>query len=343
MLAAPDLLQAHVDEIVAAAVSSQASGVQIDYRLVDAKQRDNFSSFVSTLSQALAVKRLALVVSVPTPSATDTGAYDWLALTRSAKLWLFGPDDLASYYEQVEAALTARRGEGVDLTTVSLVVDRASRDRSRQAVSPLTLQDALVLASALRAQPASGVTPGQAVTLSAVNLDEGAGNAGLRWDAVARAVSFAYSDRLGPHTVWLTNEFSLGFRLDLVQRFGLGGVTIASARKDDALPPVWDTMRAFVQDGVVDLFEPYGPYLVPCWQASDGTIDGYGAGCWKAGMEGGGSATWHAPDQPGVYDVTLIVSDGTRFVGQQLAVKVAGETAPESRPTPTPTTIGGNG
>jgi hypothetical protein len=336
MLGSPDLMQTHVGEIVAAATAAGAGGVQIDYRLVAAAHRAEFSTFVSHLASALQAKQLGLIVSVPTPTAADTGAYDWPALSKVAKLWLYAPDDLDAYYEQVEAALTAQRGAGVDLANVSLVIDRASRDRSRAAVQPITLRDALALASDLQTQPDSGVTPGQAVTLSAVNLDKSAGNSGLHWDDSARAVSFSYSDRLGPHTVWIANAFSLAFRLDLAERFGLGGIAIANAQQDDALPPVWDAVTAFIDDGAIDLQQPYGPYLVPCWKASGGTIDGYGAGCWKAGLTSTGAATWHAPTGPGTYDLSLIVSDGTMFVGQQLSVRV-GPTAAPSRPTPTPT------
>ncbi len=341
ILASPDLVQAHVSELVDAATAAGAAGVQIDYRLVDAKLRGDFSTFVSQLAAALQAKHLGLVVSVPTPAAADTGAYDWSALAKSASLWLYGPDDLSAFYAQVEAALSAQRAAGLDLSKVSLVIDRMSRDQSRRTVNAITLQAALQLASNLQTNPSSGIAPGSAVTLSAANLDRASGNSGLHWDDSARAVAFSYSDRLGPHTVWIANQYSLGFRLDLAERFGLGAITIAGAQKDDGLPPTWDVVKAFVDDGAVTLEQPYGPYLVPCWKASGGTIDGYGAGCWKPGMEDGGTATWHTPDQAGTYDLTLVVSDGTRFVGQQLGVKVAGALAPESRPTPTATASGG--
>ena len=32
--------------------------------------------------------------------------------------------------------------------------------------------------------------------------------------------------------------------------------------------------------------------------------------------------TWRAPGEPGVYDITLVVSDGVVFVGQQISLRV---------------------
>lgn len=201
----------------------------------------------------------------------------------------------------------------------------------------MTQREALVIASNLRTLPESGITPGSEVRLSGVNLDRGAGNSGLHWDDGARAVTFSYADRLGPHTVWIENSFSLAFRLELVDRYALGGIVVAEAQRDDQLPDVWTAVRAFMESSAYDLLQPYGPYLVPCWRASDGEIVGFEAGCWTPGLTEDGAATWRAPAGTGVFDVTLVVADGTAFVGQQLAVRVAEAGAPEARPTPTAT------
>ncbi|MBM3140483.1 MAG: hypothetical protein FJZ92_09860, partial [Chloroflexi bacterium] len=337
ILGSSALMQTHVADLVEAAEAARAGGLQLDYRLVDPARRAAFTTLVTMLSQQLAAKRLALAVSVPTMPTAESGAYDWPALTRAGALWVYGPDDRSVFYEQVEAALAARRAEGVDLASVMLVVDRASRERTRQGVSSLSLRDALATASELRSDPESGIVPGQGVTLTGVNLDRGAGNSGLVWDDAARSVAFSYADRLGPHTVWIENRFSVGFRLDLADRFGLGGVVVTSAQRDDAFADVWRSVLAFVDEGAVELRRPYGPYLLPCWRTSDGVVEGYAGGCWKAGLSDRGTATWRAPQRAGVYDVTLLVSDGTIFVGRQLAVRVASPGEPEARPTRTPT------
>ncbi|MDA0364502.1 MAG: hypothetical protein O3B31_07050 [Chloroflexi bacterium] len=337
ILATPEGVSTHVAEIVATARTAAAAGVQLDYRFVDASRRVAFTALVVTLEDQLAAAQLGLSVSVPVLPTTSGGAYDWLALSRVTRLWIHGPDDGSLFYTQVEAALAAHRDEGVDLSRLALVVERASRERTRQEIRRMTQRQALVIASHLRTQPESGITPGSEVTLSGVNLDRGAGNSGLHWDDGARAVTFSYADRLGPHTVWIENSFSLGFRLELIDRYALGGIVVAEAQRDEQLPDVWTAVRVYVESGAYDLQQPYGPYLVPCWRASDGAIVGFEAGCWTPGLTESGAATWRAPAGIGVFDVTLVVSDGTTFVGQQLPVRVAEAGAPEARPTPTAT------
>lgn len=337
ILATPAGALAHATEIVAAARTAGATGVQIDYRAVDASRRVAFTAFVVTLEGQLAAEQLGLAVSVPVLATTSGSAYDWLALSRVTRLWLYGPEDRSVFYAQVEAALAAHRDEGVDLSRLALVVDRAARERTRQEIRRITQREALVIASHLRTQPESGIVPGAEVTLSGVNLDRGSGNSGLHWDDTALAVTFSYADRLGPHTVWIENSFSLGFRLELIDRYGLGGVVIAEAQRDEQLPDVWATVSAFLESGAYELVRPYGPYLVPCWRASDGVVLGFEEGCWTPGLTESGSVTWRAPAGIGVFDVTLVVSDGTTFVGQQLAVRVAEPGEPEARPTAAPT------
>jgi hypothetical protein len=99
-------------------------------------------------------------------------------------------------------------------------------------------------------------------------------------------------------------------------------VTIVGAAQDEALPDVWNLVARYLEEGRVALELPFGPYLQPQWAASEGKID-RGAS--------GGLAVWSAPTRPGVYDITLVVSDGVIFVGRQLSLRV---TEPQREPTP---------
>ncbi len=334
MLGTPALSDAHVEDIVAAATRTEAAGVHVDYLSVDPARRTPFTSFVRNLAQALAAKSMGLVVGVPTPpsaaSGSDGHAYDWAALAEVADvLWLRPPADPASYYEQLEAVLEAHRAEGVDLGVVWLVVDRYSRERSAGGVTPISLRDAMTLASSLRTRLDDGISPGDAVAISGINIDQEAGNTGMQWDERARAVSFAYTGRDGRHSVWIENRFSTAFRLDLARRFGVGGAVVEAAAADEALPNIWNTVATFVEEGAARLELPYGPYLEPRWQASRGEIEGGDSGVivWRAPQQD--------PEQVGVYDITLIVSDGVVFVGQQISLRVA---APSEEPAPQPAT-----
>ena len=318
----PSSIRRHVDAIAAAASATRAKGVHIDYAAVEPSRRAALNSFVVQLAPRLRADGRGLVVTVPTPAGSDPGAYDWPALIAAVDaIWLRGPSDPAAYYDQLETALRVRRDAGIELAKVSLVIDRRSRERAGDSVQPLSLYDALALASTLRLRQEQGIFAGDAVTVSGVNIDEDAGNSGLRWDERARAVSFAYAGRGGPRTVWVENRFSTAFRLDLARRYGLG-VVVEAASADPALPDVWNAVLGYAEDGSVRLELPYGPYLRPTFRAAQGTIE--------AGERG--AAVWRAPAQPGLYDVTLVVSDGVLFIGQQLGLRVAAGT-----PTPTPT------
>ncbi|MBX7110429.1 MAG: hypothetical protein K1X87_01100 [Dehalococcoidia bacterium] len=325
ILADPNAIKRHVDAIVGAAQRTNAAGVHLDYTAVDPARRAAFSSLVEQLSIQLRATRRGLVVTVATPiSANDTGGYDWGALAAAADaLWLRPPADPALFYEQLEPALVTRRDSGFDLRKVSLVVDRHSHDHATEGTSALSLQDALATAAVLQARVDQTITPGREVTIVGANISQDEGDSGLRWDDRAKSVVFSYAERTNQHMVWLENRFSMAFRLDLARRYGLGGVTVDGAGQDDALPDVWNVVARYLEEGKVHLEYPYGPYLQPQWVATDGRID-RGAS--------GGLAVWSAPNRTGVYDITLVVSDGVIFVGRQLSLRVA---EPQREPTPT--------
>ena len=325
ILATPALVEAHVAQIVAAALAAGADGVHLDYTAVDPARRAPFSSFVGALSVALQAEGLGLTVSVPTPIGGDTGAYDWGALAVVADaVWLRAPRDGSVYYEQVESALVAQREAGLDLSAVVLVVDRRSYERSADGVRAIARRDGLAIASELRARVDAGIAPGDGVTVNGTNIDRAAGNTGLQWDDRSKTVSFAYAGRGGPRTVWLENRFSLAFRLDLARRFELGGVVVEAAQVAEGLPDVWELLQAYVEEGEVRLELPFGPYLDPVWSVTDGIIEGDGTD---------GLIVWRAPNRTGAYEITLVVSDGVVFIGQQISLQV---TLDGDQPEPEP-------
>ena len=314
ILGTPALAEAHMERIVAAASGEGAAGVHLQYTAVEPARRGALTSFVEMLADALDTEGLGLVVSMPTPSAADTGAYDWAALAEASDaLWLHPPDDLADYYDRLEAVFESLRSDGVDLSTVSLIVERSSKERTAAGIEAISLREALTRASNLTTRLDDGIAPGDAVSVYGVNINEGEGGTGLHWDGRARAVSFSYAARGGPRTVWIENRFSVAFRLDLARRFGLGGVVVSGAVKDGTLPDIWNTVSTFAEDGSVRLELPYGPYLEADWQVSGGAVE-------ESGQRG--EIVWRAPEQLGVYDITLIVSDGVVRVGQQMSLRV---------------------
>ena len=331
---------AHVGELVAAVQDVNADGLYLAYLNLDRTRQAAFTRLVSQLSIQLAAEGLGLVVGVPVPATADTGAYDWAALTATTGgLWLNAPADPSTYYEQLAVVLDAQQAAGVELDSVSLVIGRRSHIRDSAGVTEIGAHEALGRAAQLEAGVEGGIAVGDLVSLTAVNLVQDLGNSGLRWDTPSRTVSFVFSERGTPRTVWVENRFSIAFRLDLAQQYDLGGVVIADAQADHTLPGVWDALAAYLDSGVVTLEQPYGPYLAPCWQAPDGVIEGEAGNCW-AGGDTSGVATWRAPAKQGVYRVRLVVSDGEVFVGRELALRVT-EQGEQSDPTPEPTEAAG--
>ena len=318
---------AHVEAIATLAKREGAAGVFVDYMALPAGQRDAFTGFVRALRDRLQREQLGLLVGVPATGGANGGAYDWGALAASADgLWLHATPESATYHDEMERLLAARREAGTDLAKVSLIVDRRSQERVGTQQRLITLRDALAAASAIDRSAEGGIAAGANVTLRAQNL--GDASPVLRWDNTARAVTFSYNAGDGQHSVWIENRYSAAYRLDVATRFGLGGVVVAPARQDEALPDVWATVTTYVQDGAVQLLRPFGPYLAPCWQPASGAIEG--PACWTADSVPA-ARVWRAPAVAGVYNVNLVVSEGTTFVAQQIALRVGGASA---RPTP---------
>jgi len=328
-------LIAHINELAATAEEVDASGIYLAYLNVDRTREAAFTRLVTQLAARLSEDGRSLIVGVPAPTTADTGAYDWPALVDvAAAVWVSAPADPSVYYEQLEGVLEAQQAAGLEFGSVSLVLDRMSHLRDSRGVSLVDRYEALGRAAQLEAGVEGGIVVGDLVSLAATELR----GSGLHWDQKAQAVSFSFVERGGPRTVWVENNFSLAFRLDLIRRFELGGVAVASAQTSDALPDVWDAVGDFLDSGSVLLQFPYAPYLNPCWQATEGIIEGEAGNCWAAGGSLVGVATWRAPGDPGVYEVGLVVSDGEIFVGRHLALRVteAGE-LPDASPTASPT------
>lgn len=327
---------AHVGELVGAVREANADGLYLAYLDIERTRQAGLTRLVTQLAAGLSEEGLGLVVGVPAPATSDTGAYDWAALSAAAGgLWLNAPDDPSAYYEQLETVLDAQQAAGVELGEVSLVIGRMSHIRDSAGVSEIGRYDALGRAAQLEAGIDGGVAVGDLVSLTAINTAQELGNSGLRWDTPSRTVSFAFAERGGPRTVWVENSYSMAFRLDLAQRYDLGGVVIGDAQADETLPAIWEPLAGYLDSGAVNLLQPYGPYLNPCWQALDGVIEGEAGNCWASGTVSG-VATWRAPGTPGAYEVRLVVSDGEAFVGRQLVLRVT-EEGEQPEPTPEPT------
>ena len=319
ILASPELIQTHINDIVRVVREGSYDGIHIDYRAVSPARGAEFTQFVTGLAAALHNdgRSLSLTLPLPTqePTGWDTGAYDWPALAQAVDAIELIPEaDQSLYYQRMEAALEFLTQQ-VDSSKLMLVVTAFSHEKGGEGIRSLPLSEALGLASTLVVRTEGDIRPEEQVTIVGPNIYQDEGASGFFWDDEALAVTFSYPGEGGARTVWIENGFSMAFKLDLARRFQLGGIAVDDVSIGAAGPNIWAPIQELAESGKVTLVKPNGALLKPYWEASEGSLDG--------GAKG--AVAWTAPP-PGTYEVTLVVSDGVVRVGQRLSLEVkAGE------------------
>ena len=318
IMASPDLRGEHVDAILAMVESGHYDGIDLDYGSLDPLRKDGFSEFVGNLAEQLHRRRLVLTLTVPLPvqqgNAWDTGAYDWARLSQVADVIELAPEtDPSRYYERTENALRYLIDEAkVAPAKLVLRISPLGSEKGGEGIRSLTALEALAIASSVTADKIDDIRAGQAVVVKGPNIDKTDGASGIVWDDEAAAVSFTYPGLGGARTVWVENAFSIAFKLEIAERFGLGGIAIEDVSDSIGAGDIWPVIGQFLDMGTTSLVKPNGTMFVPSWQADGGTLE--------SGEEG--SVTWVAPDEPGTYNIALIVSDGLARIGQRLALTV---------------------
>jgi hypothetical protein len=315
ILASSDLSAAHVTALVAFANESEAEGIDLDYKAVAPERAEAFTAFVRSLSEGVHGAGKTLTISLPVPVQSgenwDTAGYQWEELVPLVdRVKIAPPSDPSQFFPVTEAALeylVPRVGPNKLLLTVGPL----SREQSVDGVQPITLDSALALAS-VPATTAGTAGPGTALDVFGQNLSVDTGASGLHWDDAARAVTFSYAGPGGQRTVWLSNGFSEAFKLDLADKYALGGVAVDSIGAGSASANIWPQVSQFAEGAKLALVAPNSAALEPTWEASAGALD----------SESGATVVWTLPQEPGNYTVTLVVSDGSVRAGQQLAVTV---------------------
>jgi hypothetical protein len=326
ILRSSELQAVHATQIAEAVRSGNYEGINIDYRSVNPQLRTQFTTFIELVSKALKADSRTLTLTLPMPEVTDgeidTGAYDWEALGALADSIEVAPADLDQelYFQRAEAALdyiTKR----VDKAKISLFISSLSVERGSDGLRALSLDQALAIAAAVDVKSTDGITPGEQVQIVARNLAPSEGASGLAWDDTARAVTFSYNGAGGKRTVWIANQFSVAFRLELAQRYELGGVVISDVSVQGGPADIWAPVRQIADTGQLTLSKPNGELLIPAWTAGDG------AGGITPST--GTSVAWASPNEAGSYTITIIVSDGIDRAGQTIPLEVEAPPAAE--------------
>jgi hypothetical protein len=323
ILRSGDLRAKHAAEIARAVEDGNFAGINVDYRAVNATLGEQYSEFVELLAAALDENGRTLTLTLPLPQTVDgeidPGPYDWSRLGDAAGvIELAGELDKELYFQHTEAALEYVT-ERVDRGKLMLTISSASVERGNDGLRAMPLVDALTLASVVAVKTEGDIAPGAQVQLVAQNLSPDEGASGIGWDETARAVTFSYPGRGGKRTVWVANRFSVAFRLELAQRYGLAGVVVSDVSETGGTPDLWAPVRELADSGAIKLTRPHGDFFTPVWSTNAGALS----------QTSGHTVTWTAPAEPGTYEITLIISDGVARVGQRITLDVVAPPPPD--------------
>jgi len=323
ILATPESRTKHVQDIVRVANEGAFPGIDIAYLDLPATERTNFTLFIAELAGELHKqnKKLSLTLPVPqkTPAQIEEGAYDWEQLGKAADILQIAPYREQGKYRQVMPEILRYLTERVDPKKLVLTVSPYAVETSADGIHVMTLADAMAIATrmSLVVGNENRVETNSNVQVVGVNIDRNENLTGVSWSTDAASVFFTYKQGSG-RTVYIENFFSLGFKLELIPRFGLGGVAVEDASANEYLGNIWTALNPFIETGQPILMQPNGDDLAPKWFVSDGSSEGGNQGVIR----------WATPSQPGTYTVRLTLSDGVALFQNEMQVQVQAKQTP---------------
>jgi len=317
LLADPESRSRHVAEIVKLVNERGLQGIDISYFDLTADQRTVFTLFIAELGQILHGQSKKLSVTLPAPIRTgdriDEGAYDWAEIARDADILQMAPyrdqDTFRLDMPAIIEALAAR----VDPAKLVLTVTPYATEKSPDGLRRLTLTEAMATAGRLKFDTADGdsLVTSALVNVVGVNIDANENLRGLQWAPEVAAVYFTYKLN-GNRTIWLENVFSIGFKLEYISQYGLGGVGVEDASDDVYLGNIWPALIPFISTGQPVLIQPNANDLAPKWRVTEGTAEGGRNGVLE----------WTTPATAGQQSVFLTLSDGVAFFESEIVANI---------------------
>ncbi len=256
ILASPAARTNHVRQVVAKLAEVNVRGIDIAYLDLPATQRTSFSLFIGELYEALHAQNKQLTLTLPAPikaqNRIDEGAYDWAALSKTADLIKIAPFRDQAKYRLDMPDVVAFLVERVAPAKLVLTVSPYATETGGDAIVTYKLTDAMNIASqiAIRAD-ADSITTSTNVEVAGTNIDRDENLSGVRWFAETATVAFSYkqSQGGGSRTVYIENFFSIGFKLELISTYKLGGVAVDDASDDRYLGNIWNALVPFITSG----------------------------------------------------------------------------------------------
>jgi hypothetical protein len=339
LLSSGESRAAHVDKILEKLVEADVRGVDIAYLDLPATARTSFTLFIDELYTRLRAQNKQLTLTLPSPikaqSRIDEGAYDWTELGKRADLL-----EIAPYRDQATFRLTMPEilqylTERVPSSKLILTVSPYATETGGDSIQVMSVAQAMSIATRVTVRSeADAITTSSLIPVAGTNIDKDEALTGIRWSAETATVAFSYKQPqgAGSRTVYIENFFSIGFKLELISTYKLGGVAVEDASANDFLGNIWTALVPFISSGQPILLQPNPQDLAPKWDARDANGDPAG----QIEDTARGSANWFTPAQAGTYKVSLTLSDGVALFQNSIDVNVRARTtsqAPAASPT----------
>lgn len=204
-------------------------GVNIDFEGVYYYNRNHYTEFIKDLYETLKPLGYKVTLSLPakasdSPSNTWNGAYDYLQLSKYADSIV-----VMTYDEHYPGGTP---GAIASINWVENVIKYAT------SVVP---KEKLILGVAAYSYDWSSKGTKAYSIPATYNLAKQYGST-ILWDSLSQTPYFKYVDSSGiNHDVWLENEYSVKFKLDLVNKYNLGGIAIWRLGLEN--PEYWTSIK----------------------------------------------------------------------------------------------------
>jgi spore germination protein len=191
------------------------AGIDIDIENVPPSQRENYTAFVRELAERLKPEGYAVSLSVPAKTGDDahsawTGAYDYAAL--------------GQYADRVAVMAYDEHTPGFAAGPIASIgwTERVAA----YAASQIEPKKVLLGIAAYGYDWVAGTTVARALSVPQAEALAARTGAKIEWDAEAQVPCFTYLDHGTQRIVYYENAASTATKLNLVQRYGLGGIAI---------------------------------------------------------------------------------------------------------------------
>jgi spore germination protein YaaH len=226
VLSSPAVRSQAVSNLLSTAKAKGLAGINVDLENIPPSLRSSYTAFVRELSGALKPAGLSLTLSVPAKTFDDkvspwSGAFDYKALgTYADKIVPMAYDEHSLGYQPGPVASIGW-------------VDKVAAF----AVSQVPKEKILLGIPTYAYDWIKGTTDGRGLsTPQAMSLAMQYGVKVL-WDSDAQVPYFAYVNLGQAHVVYFENAQSLAPKLDIVRKYGLGGIGIWRLGLED--PGIW--------------------------------------------------------------------------------------------------------